>query len=246
MRISINQQEIDVNPGETILEATRKTGINVPTLCYHEAFGGQGMCRMCMVEVKNGNTTRLVAACTYPIYEEIEVKTSTPAIEKIRRNIVTLLYRTAPKSEFMEKLYKEYNCVENQLSIDQDERCILCRLCVKACEEIGSSAISAIFRGTEKRVSTPFDEAATMCIGCGACAEVCPTDAIELSETDEERTIWNKTFAIVHCERCGQAFTTKEQLDYIVSRTGIESNVANLCEDCRKKNLAARINQFNQ
>jgi NADH dehydrogenase/NADH:ubiquinone oxidoreductase subunit G len=246
MRVSIDHQEIDVNPGETILEAARKTGIKIPTLCYHEAFGGQGMCRMCMVEVKTGDTTRLVASCTYPIYEEIEVKTSTPAIEKIRRNIVTLLYRTAPKSEFMEKLYREYNCKENRLSIDQNERCILCRLCVKACEKIGSNAISAIYRGTEKRISTPFDEAATACIGCAACAEVCPTGSIEISESNEERTIWNKKFAFVHCKRCGRAFATKEQLDYIVARTGMEGNAANLCEDCHKKNLAAQVNQFNQ
>ena len=153
MRISINQQEIDVNPGDTILEAARKTGIEIPTLCYHEAYGGQGMCRMCMVEVKTGSTTRMVASCTYPIYQEIEVETSTPAIEKIRKNIVALLYKSSPGSEFMEKLYREYHggeMGEVQFSPEFSDRCILCRLCVKACEEIGTSAISAIYRGNRQ------------------------------------------------------------------------------------------------
>ncbi|MDD4801970.1 MAG: 2Fe-2S iron-sulfur cluster-binding protein [Syntrophomonas sp.] len=246
MKIRIDQQEIDVNPGETILEAARQNGINIPTLCYHEAFGGQGMCRMCMVEVKTAHSTNLVASCTYPINEVIEVHTSTPVIEKARRTIIALLYRTAPQSEFMKKLYQEYKCVENQLEINENERCILCRLCVRACEEIGSSAISAILRGTEKRISTPFDEASTVCIGCAACANICPTGAIELSQTPAGRTIWNRTFAVVTCQRCGQAFATREQLDYIAQHTGIKGSESKLCDDCRKKNLAAQIEQYAQ
>jgi NADH dehydrogenase/NADH:ubiquinone oxidoreductase subunit G len=246
MKIIIDQQEIDVNPGETILEAARQHGIKIPTLCYHEAFGGQGMCRMCMVEVKTAHSTNMVASCTYPINEAIEVQTSTPVIEKARRTIISLLYRSAPKSEFMEKLYREYKCLENRLEINESERCILCRLCVRACEEIGSSAISAILRGTEKRISTPFDEASTVCIGCSACANICPTGAIELSQTPDQRTIWNLIFAMVACQRCGQSFATQEQLDYIVERTGMKDYETKLCEDCRKKNLAAQIEQFAQ
>jgi len=244
MKIIIDRQEVDVNPGATILEAARKAGINIPTLCYHEAFGGQGMCRMCMVEVKTGNATRIVASCIYPVYEEIEVVTSTPAIEKIRRNIVSLLYRSAPESELMQKLYKEYKCEENRLSINHNERCILCRLCVKACEEMGRSAISAIFRGTEKRVATPFDEASEVCIGCAACAKMCPTKAIEVSETNNERIIWNKTFTLVKCESCGQPFATREELDYIISRTEMEGLDGKLCEGCRKKNMAVQISKL--
>ncbi len=246
MKIIIDQQAVDVNPGATILEAARQHGINIPTLCYHEAFGGQGMCRMCMVEVKTAHSTNIVASCTYPINEEIEVRTSTPVIEKARRTIVALLYRSAPKSEFMEKLYREYKCLENRLEINESERCILCRLCVRACEEIGCSAIAAVWRGTEKRISTPFDAESTVCIGCAACANICPTGAIELSETDGKRVIWKKTFDLVHCENCGQPYATQEQLNYILARIDLEGFEPRLCDDCRKKNLAAKIEQFAQ
>ncbi len=146
----------------------------------------------------------------------------------------------------MERLYHDYKCGESRLKINASERCILCRLCVRACEEIGTSAIAAILRGTEKRISTPFDSASTVCIGCAACANICPTGAIELSETPAERTIWNKTFTMVSCQGCGQSFATREQWDYIAERTGISGTETKLCEVCRRKNMAAQIEQFAQ
>ncbi|MGI6469431.1 MAG: 2Fe-2S iron-sulfur cluster binding domain-containing protein [Syntrophomonadaceae bacterium] len=243
MRIIIDEKPVEVEPGITILEAARQNGIDIPTLCYHEAFGGQGMCRMCMVEVKNGTSSRLVASCTYPISEEIEVRTSTPAIARIRRNIIGLLYRRAPNSEFMRQWYEKYEQPQSRLSPDVEESCILCRLCVKACEEMGSSAIAAVFRGTEKRIGTPYDDAATACIGCGACAQICPTGAIAMTESEDRRTIWNREFALVRCQKCGRPVGTGEQLEYIASKGGsaLESG---LCQVCRKKQAAVRVSEF--
>lgn len=244
MKIKIDYNEIEVTPGETILEAAQRIGINIPTLCHHKAFGGKGHCRMCMVEVTSNGSSRLVASCTYPIYNEIEVITSTPAIEKIRRNIVMLLTKRATGSELMNDLFKQYQCPENSLTNHFEERCILCRLCVNACEQMGSSAISAILRGTEKRIATPYEEPAATCIGCTACAEVCPTGAIEVSEQGNERIIWNKTFKLVSCTKCGKPFATKEQIEYMAARNIETDTEQMLCENCRKKELANKLNQF--
>ncbi|HHW39692.1 MAG TPA: 2Fe-2S iron-sulfur cluster binding domain-containing protein [Syntrophomonadaceae bacterium] len=235
MKIKIDGIEVDVISGETILEAARRAGIHIPTLCYHEAFGGQGICRMCIVEVKEGNRTRLVASCTYPVNGEIEVKTSTPEIERIRRNIVMLLYRRAPNSEFMKKLYEEYGRPGDITPSDPEESCIMCRLCVRACEKVGANAISAVLRGTEKRVSTPYDEPSPDCIGCCACAQVCPTGTIRVSTMPGKYEIWNKAFEMDRCESCSRPFVPQVILEHVRSKLGPDFTEEHLCPDCRKK-----------
>ncbi len=247
MKILINGIEIEAQPGETILEAARRTGIHIPTLCYHEAFGGQGSCRFCMVEVTKNGFSRVVASCTYPVSDGIEVKTSTPQIDKIRRNIAMLLYKRAPNSLFMQTLYKEHLCTENNLVEDPHEKCILCRLCVNACASVGASAISTVMRGTDKRVATPYDDASAVCIGCAACAEVCPTGCIEVQEENNIRRIWNRDFVMVACEDCGKKFATREQLAYVIDKSKIDSpeGELQLCENCRRKVLARKLETFN-
>lgn len=240
MKITIDGIEIEVDLGETILEAARRNGIEIPTLCYSEAFGGQGVCRMCMVEVQEGTRKRLVASCTYPITREIEVKTETPELQQIRRNLVALLYRRAPNSELMKKLNKEYNSPKVEL-VDPEESCIMCRLCVKACEKVGANAISTVLRGTEKRVATPFDEESPACIGCTACADICPTGAISVKEEGGKREIWHKSFQLSRCQSCGEYYSTKPLSGYVQEQLELDLESENLCPDCRRKKLAGKM-----
>lgn len=244
MKIVIDGRQVEAVVGETILMTARKAGIHVPTLCYYEAFEGQGRCRMCMVEVNQGGRKRTVAACTFPVTEGIEVTTSTPQIEKLRKTIVMLLYKKAPDSQLLQQLYRDYGCIDNSLTEHRGESCILCNICVRACEEIGCNSISLIMRGTDKRVATPFDEAAAACIGCGTCAQVCPTNAIPMEEKDGIRTIWNKSFELVNCQRCGKQFSTREELIHISSRAGSTEAYSELCESCRRKLSAEKIFDF--
>ncbi|MGI6066624.1 MAG: 2Fe-2S iron-sulfur cluster-binding protein [Bacillota bacterium] len=251
MRVIINGREVQGMIGETILETAKREGIYIPTLCHHPAFEGQGRCRMCLVETVQNGAKRIVASCTYPLTEEIdgmEVNTSTPEIEEIRKDIIMLLYKQAPESKLMQDLFNEYRCPENSLWENQGERCILCNLCVKACEKMGTGAISQVMRGTEKRLATPYDEASPDCIGCVACASVCPTDAIEMKEDfiNRKRQIWHRDFELVACARCGNLFATRNQLEFIAQYEGNSGEAIQYCESCRKKHAAETIAEFRQ
>lgn len=238
MKIRIDDMETEVNFGETILEAAKRAGIEIPTLCFSEAFGGQGVCRFCMVEIEVDGKRRLVASCTYPITEEIEVWTATPAVKEIRRNIITLLYRRAPNSELIKKLFHKYNCHQIE-PVNPEESCIMCRLCVKACEKVGADAISTVLRGTEKKVATPFDEESPECIGCSACADICPTGAIPVQEEDGQREIWHKCFEMSRCEECGKYYSTQLVNEHVQQQLELNVSSENICPACRRKKLAA-------
>lgn len=247
MIIKIDEREVEVQPGEILLKAARRAGITIPTLCYHEAFGGQGHCRMCLVELRKNTEVRLVTSCTYPIAnsdEGMEVRTQTPLLQGIRRNLVMLMYSQAPDSELMQKLRDEYQCSQGMLNLNHGERCILCRLCVKACEEMGTNAISAVLRGTSKRIGTPYDEPSPDCIGCAACARICPTGAIEVRETGDVRRIWHRDFELVRCRECGKIIGTKEELAFLQAKLGWETENQGLCDVCRRRQTSRRLKDF--
>ncbi|NLT19737.1 MAG: 2Fe-2S iron-sulfur cluster binding domain-containing protein [Syntrophomonadaceae bacterium] len=246
MKIMLNGQEREAREGETILEMCRREGIPIPTFCYYQAFGGQGACRMCMVELREEGQeqTRLVAACTYPIKSSVEIITESERIQRLRRTIVMLLARRAPDNPLMEALARTYSSPRLTAIEVEPPNCILCGLCIHACEEMGRTAIWSMFRGIDKRIGTPYDEASEDCIGCAACARICPTQAINLEEEGSTRRIWNKTFELVACQRCGKNYTTREELEYLWERT--EYGKEKLCESCRKKTLAINMKSFQQ
>ncbi|MHC5054620.1 MAG: 2Fe-2S iron-sulfur cluster-binding protein [Planctomycetota bacterium] len=193
-KLTIDGQETIAKNGTTVLEAARALDIKIPALCYHPALEPYGACRVCLVEVTKGGRTRLTASCTYPVDDGLEVVTQSERITRARKIVIGLMLARAPRSEKIVELAEEYGVTADatdktaaylydRVKGGDPADCILCGLCVRACREVvGRSATSFVHRGGEKAVSTPFGGISDTCIGCGACAYLCPTQAIQVEQ----------------------------------------------------------------
>jgi bidirectional [NiFe] hydrogenase diaphorase subunit len=232
----IDGKNVSAPKGSMLLEAIRGAGISVPTLCAHEAVSRSGACRLCVVEIKKGNRTRIVTSCLYGVEEGLTVNTKSDRVLNVRRLVMELLLARCPESDLLQKMAKDM-AVEPQdrYAVDTDKgKCILCRSCVRVCEEVvGVSAIGLFSRGSYKEVGTPYNEKSDVCIGCGACVYVCPTGHIEMTSTGDKRKIWGRTFKMQACEKCGKFFAPVDQLKFISKKTGVPFKELTTCTECR-------------
>ena len=184
----LNGQTVQGEKGQYILQVAEKCGVDIPTLCHHKALDPAGMCRMCTVEVFDGRRTRYVTSCNYPIWEGMEVKTDTEIVREGRKLIAEMLLARCPESAAVQALAKSHG-VEKPRFQTGDDTCILCGLCTRMCERIGANAITLTQRGLDMKVDTPFSINTEACIGCGACAFVCPTGHITYDTIREKVTL---------------------------------------------------------
>jgi len=237
IKLTIDGRECTCEKGEFLYDVAARNGIFIPTLCRHDGFEHRGACRVCIVEVSIRGRAKVVTSCIYPVEQECEVLTKSEKVEEERRMVIALLASRAPEAERIRRLASFYKVEVPECFVRLDqEKCILCGLCMQACESLGTGAISTLLRGTEKMVGTPYGRPSPACVGCRSCAEVCPTEAIEWSETEDTRTIWGSTFQLKRCERCGEVLGTVEEVAWAASRTGNEPAV--LCDACRKRRMA--------
>jgi heterodisulfide reductase subunit A len=180
----LNGKTVQGEEGQYILQVAEKVGVEIPTLCHHKALEPAGMCRICTVELYDGRRTRFVTACNYPIWEGMEVKTDTEAVHAGRKLIVEMLLARCPEVPLLQDLAKQYAIEAPRFKLENDT-CILCGLCTRMCEKMGSNAISLTGRGVDMKVDTPFHLQSDVCIACGACASVCPTGHITLEKIRE-------------------------------------------------------------
>jgi NADH dehydrogenase/NADH:ubiquinone oxidoreductase subunit G len=237
--ITIDQKSCTCTQGETILNAAARIGIEIPTLCHHKGLCGQGVCRVCMVEIVEKDWSQMVAACIFPIQRSIAVFTDSEKVKKHRAAVISLLLAQTPDDESIERLAKRYNVQPaERFIVQRDTQCMVCGLCVRACSSLGTGAISTVNRGITKKITTPYDEPSADCIGCSACANVCPTDCIDVEENGDERIIWGKKFEMIRCAVCGRPYVTKEQYDYICKKTGSKNQP--VCESCNRTAIAKK------
>jgi len=178
--LKINGETATVEPGTTVLAAAQKLGVRIPTLCHKEGLEPYGACRLCTVEITDGQRTTLQASCCYPVKDGLVVQTETPAIVVGRKLLLELLIARCSQVPAILKFAAEWGVYDTPFA-ERKEKCVLCGLCVRACAELmETEAIAFRGRGISRTVGTPFEFPSEVCLGCGACTYVCPTAHMEM------------------------------------------------------------------
>lgn len=199
IKLTLDGQEITVEPGKTLLDAARQNGIDIPTICFHEATTANGLCRMCVVEVEGMRL--LQPACIVQAGAGMKVTTRNERVDRARRTILEMLASTMDlsESEEIQAMVREYGAEvdrfpeaerrevpvmdDNPMYVRDYSKCLLCWRCVQVCADDAqyTYAINFSGRGYETQIGTFFDKTIpeTTCVLCGQCVGVCPTGALK-------------------------------------------------------------------
>lgn len=207
--MTINNRRVTFTNERNVLSVIRKSGIDLPTFCYHSELSTYGACRMCVVEDDRG---KIFASCSEVPRDGMVIYTNTPRLQHHRKMIIELLLAshcrdctTCAKNGVctLQKLSRQLGITDvrfenNKKQLPKDlssvcvirdpNKCILCGDCVRTCDEIqGLGILDFAFRGSKMQVTPAFnkDLAETDCVGCGQCRAVCPTGAISIHQNVE-------------------------------------------------------------
>ncbi|MCU0726354.1 MAG: 2Fe-2S iron-sulfur cluster-binding protein [Planctomycetes bacterium] len=243
--MDIDGRRVVTEEGRTLLDAAREAGIDIPTLCHHEALEPFGGCRLCVVEAAPADSrgpAELVISCLAPARDGLVVRTASERVKEARRTVLDLLLARCPTSDVIRRLAAEHGVPRTSFPESTDgSKCILCMLCERVCAKIGAHAIGGAGKSRGKRIAAPFDLAAEDCIGCLACARICPTGHIGYEETDDERKIWGRTFRMVKCEVTGRPLMTEEQRSFEAKRAGLPEDWFTKCPESKRRETAETI-----
>jgi len=208
VKLTVNGKTVEVPAGTTLLDACNSTGANVPSLCYHPRLPSTGVCRVCLVDVDQGNGwSKLVSSCTTPASNGMKVTTDSSKVKESVKWALSLMRANHPNScmtcdangrcEFQELLYRydiqepfPTKTVPKDNNYDDDsspairramDKCVKCGRCVRMCQLVQNiNVLGFENRGVAEVPSTLANQplSFTQCIECGQCASVCPTGAI--------------------------------------------------------------------
>lgn len=246
IHIKINGRDVHAPAGITILEAARREGIFIPTLCHHEALEPEGTCRLCIVEVSGSLRSGIRVSCIQEVKEGLVVETDTERLRKNRQILLELLLGRSPQSKGLLDLAAKCGVTSSRFQNGVDD-CVRCGRCVRVCRDrIGAYALCWINRGPGRKIATDFERLSEQCIGCGACAQVCPTGAIHIEDRGNEREIFTlgqmiARFRLEPCTKCGKPFAPKKYFEHINAKAykpkGLKQ-VGTTCPDCARQTAA--------
>jgi len=240
--LNIDGKSVHAPEGATLLEAARLARASIPTLCNHPALEPYGGCRLCVVETTRpawNGSWKMVVSCMAQTEQDLIVRTSSDAIHAARREIVDLLLARCPGTPLVQDLARGYGLERSSYEIaEKPSDCILCGMCSRACDRLGLSAISMVERGTARAVAPPLRQPPPDCVGCLACAEICPTKCIASTSGDQHRTIWGRHFELLKCSGCGRPTITPEQAA-LMERRGVPRDAIELCDQCKRSRASS-------
>ncbi len=202
--VTFDGEEYEAFAGESVMDAARRLGVQIPALCYLEGLSLYGGCRVCVVQVAEDH--RLRPACATTVAQDMEIKTDTPLLRAHRKAIIEMLFAEGNhvcavcvsngKCELqdmavatgMDHVRFDYQAPQREVDASHPKyvfdpnRCILCTRCVRVCDEIeGAHVWDVAFRGADAELvaelGKPWGES-TSCTWCGKCVAVCPTGAM--------------------------------------------------------------------
>jgi len=200
LKLKVNDIEIEIEEGLTVLQACEKAGVEIPRFCYHEKLSIAGNCRMCLVEIEK--STKPVASCAMPATEGMNIKTNTPFVEKSRKGVMEFLLANHPldcpvcdqggecdlqdqsmfygidKSRFKEnkRLVPEKNM--GPLIKTIMTRCIHCTRCIRFATEVaGVPELGAIGRGEDMQITTYLEQSMQSELSANV-IDLCPVGAL--------------------------------------------------------------------
>lgn len=202
--LTVNNEMVGAQEGQTLLSVIKEQGIEIPTLCHLEGLEERGGCRLCLVEVEGSN--KLLPACVTPVQEGMVVTTHSERLVKYRRMILELLFAERNhvcavcvmnghcelqwNAAAIGMDHVRYEYLNPNLPVDASHdrfvldhnRCILCTRCVRVCDEIeGAHVWDVMGRGVNSRVIVDLNQpwgTSQSCTSCGKCVQVCPTGAL--------------------------------------------------------------------